>query len=121
MDHNHLFLEIENCYVRTYKVHPSLFEGHAVTVYMECSENKERINGHQYLLNVYFSVDPCPDRSFAIGTTFGEGVMGKDEMDKEIDSWAFSVLMDKFDSYVKDYLQKEKLWNCEMEKRVWKD
>ena len=42
-----LFSKVDsNYYVRVYTISPEIFGKH-ITLYAECSENEERINGHR--------------------------------------------------------------------------
>ena len=105
--------------MRTYEVNPSLF-GVPITLYMECTENKERTNGQYYWCYIYFSVENYGIRDFVYGTTFGERVLRKDEIDVAIDALAEQVLTyeeDVFKEYIRDYIEKEDFWEQELERR----
>lgn len=64
-----------------------------------------------YILDIYFSADGFPVRSFIAGVTFGTAQMDKKQIDAEMDRWVEQIVSeDTFPGYVEDYLRKEKMW-----------
>lgn len=104
-----------NYYVRVYTISPEIFGKH-ITLYAECSENEERINGHHYWLDIYFSVEGYSIRDYIVGLSFGDSVLDKKELDSEIDGWAAQVVLDDLQSLIEEYEAKELLWVHEIEK-----
>lgn len=112
-----VFPEIKNdYYVRSYKVNPALFPV-PVTLYLECTVNQERINGHFYWLDIYFSADNIGVRDYIVGVSFGESELDREAMDAEMDTWALNTLMDDFASLIRAYMDKEDVWCEELERR----
>lgn len=111
-----LFSKVDsNYYVRVYTISPEIFGKH-ITLYAECSENEERINGHHYWLDIYFSVEGYSIRDYIVGLSFGDSVLDKKELDSEIDGWAAQVVLDDLQSLIEEYEAKELLWVHEIEK-----
>lgn len=110
-----LFSKVDsNYYVRVYTISPEIFGKH-ITLYAECSENEERINGHRYWLDIYFSVEGYSVRDFIVGLSFGDSVLDKKELDSEINRWAEQVVLDDLQSLIEEYEAKELLWVHEVE------
>lgn len=110
-----IFSKVDSSYyVRVYTISPEIFGKH-ITLYAECSENEERINGHRYWLDIYFSVEGYSVRDFIVGLSFGDGILDKGELDAEIDRWAAQAVLDNLQAQIEEYEAKELLWVHEVE------
>ena len=92
-------------------LNPQFTNGLQVFVYAEGSPNTERVNGHYYHLEIYFSVDNYCTRDFLIGVTFGTEQLDKRHMDAEMDRWVDQIVReDTFPEYLKNYMKAQDLW-----------
>ncbi len=109
---NDLFSNVTNdIYLRKYDLNPQFANGQQVFVYAESSLNTERVNGHYYHLEIYFSVDNYCTRDFLIGVTFGTEQLDKRHMDAEMDRWVDQIVReDTFPEYLKNYMKAQDLW-----------
>lgn len=107
-------------YTKQYELTSNLFDGEAVYLYAECSDNPDRgADGKDdfYYLEILFSVGNNSDREFIFGTYFGEGPMSQSEIDELVHTWAraqLGVLPD----HVKNYKTQERLWREDVSRRL---
>lgn len=87
------------------------FEGHNVTLYVECMENYDSKGPDDYYeISFFFSADGYAARDLIIGIFGGHRGMSQRELDKLIASWIRDVIADRVKGAIDGYLMKEYLY-----------
>lgn len=105
-------------YSRLYQLESPDFNGNTVYIHADCykTPSQERLDGY-YILELFISVAGYGTKDHLIGLSFGDGPMTKVEIDQKIDSYVDSQVDDLFFAFVQDYMDKEKMWENELESR----
>lgn len=106
-------------YTREYLIPADCFPcNEQVTLYAECSHTSEseRDCGY-YRLAFFYSVGSYPIRDHLITVFFGEQSMPKAAIDRIIDEHARCTLDETFPEFVAEYLEKEEMWENELDRR----
>lgn len=92
---NKLF-EIEKrcCYTRTYLIDPAITGYEDVRVIAECKDSPEYPEDGAFSLELYLQISNHSFRDFLFGAGFGTKGMSKEEIDDQIDSFVYPMLLD---------------------------
>lgn len=98
-------------YTKVCQLRGTEFEGHEVSLYVECMENYDSTKPDDYYaIYFFFAADGYVNRDFIIGVCGGHRVMSQQELDKLIVSWIRDVIADRVKNAIDGYLMKEYLY-----------
>lgn len=110
---DHLLIDLidDPVYTKICQLRGTEFEGHSVTLYVECMENNdsERSDDH-YAIYFFFTADGFVNRDFIIGVLGGHRGMSQQELDNMIASWIRGVIADRVRDAIDGYLMKEYIY-----------
>lgn len=110
---DNLFIELidEPIYTKVCHLRGTRFQGHEITLYVECRENLDSERSDDYYeISFSFTADGYGNRQFVIGIFAGSRGMTQQEMDDLIISWIRDVIADEVESDMDHYLMKEHLY-----------